>query len=78
MDAEHAEVRNSEGASRQLIWLQSVLAGTPCDILDLSSDLLETLKVSVLDHGGHQSVVCLHGNAHVDILELSDEVVHPA
>ena len=77
MDTKHAQVRDSEGTTGKLIWLELVLAGASSDILDLSGDLLESLKVCVFDDGGHETVVGLDGDAHVDILELSNEVISP-
>lgn len=78
MHTEHTQVGDSKGATRELIRLQFILTGASCDVLDLCCDLLETLKVSVLDNWGHESVIGLDGNTHVDILELSNKVVHPA
>jgi hypothetical protein len=77
VDAEHAQVGNGESAARELFWLQFVIASASSDVLNLSCDLVKTLQIRVAEHWCHEAVVGLHSNAHVDVGELADEVIHP-
>ena len=77
LEAEHAEVGDGEGAAAELGRSELVLSGSSSDILDLSRDLLKTLEVDVRNGGSHEAVVSLDGEAHIDIIILSNEVSHP-
>lgn len=39
--------------------------------------MLESLQVHILHARGHKTVVGLDSEAHVDVLELADELLHP-
>lgn len=77
MYTEHTKVGNSESATGQFIWLEFVLSSSSSNVLNLSCNLVQSLKVCILDNWGHQSMVSLYSNTHVNVLELAHEIVHP-
>lgn len=75
--AEHAEVRDGESATAQLVHSQFVLTSSASDVLHLLRDLFKSFQVDVSEDGSHQTVGGLHSEAHVDVGELTHEVVLP-
>jgi len=77
LDAKHAQVRDGEGSSLELLGLELALLGPCGQILDGGGDVRETPLLSGEDNGGDEAA--RGGNRHGDVgaVVLADRVVVP-